>query len=138
MNMQRLQSEQRAWAEKNFPNSTCSDSFEGIVEEVGELSHARLKMRQGIRGTKVEHEAAEQDAIGDIVIYIADYCNRRGISLDTCVETAWDTVKKRDWRKNKGNGIDPDPKRGCASCKFYKKSCVGTPEMAGCLRRSPW
>jgi hypothetical protein len=40
------------------------------------------------------------DAIGDIVIYLADYCEREGISLSAAVEKTWETVMQRDWKKN--------------------------------------
>jgi NTP pyrophosphatase (non-canonical NTP hydrolase) len=77
-----LQSQVGDWSRRNFPNNSPADPFYGIVEEVGELSHAILKARQGIRGTKAEHEAAERDAIGDIVIYLADFAGRNELELE--------------------------------------------------------
>jgi NTP pyrophosphatase (non-canonical NTP hydrolase) len=67
-------------------------------EEVGELSHAFLKFHQGIRGYdegKFMNEAC--DAVGDIVIYLASFCNANGIELDFVVWDTWQTVKSRDW-----------------------------------------
>jgi hypothetical protein len=76
-----LQSAVGEWSRRNFPGSTPADPFYGLVEEVGEFSHSILKARQGIRGTKEEHVAAEKDAIGDITIYLADWCERNSLSL---------------------------------------------------------
>lgn len=97
-----LQHEQAEWQKKNFPHSGDQEAFEGIVEEVGELAHARLKMRQGIRGGE-NHLAAERDAIGDIVIFLLGYCNYRGISLENVVLETWDRVIHRDWISNPDN-----------------------------------
>lgn len=62
------------WVAKNFPpyegEVPGNDSILGCIEEAGELAHAHLKNKQGIRGTPEEHEAAAKDAIGDIVIYL--------------------------------------------------------------------
>lgn len=76
----------------------------GVVEEVGELAHAHLKREQGIRGTPEEHDAAKVDAIGDILVYLADYCERNGISLGFALIDTWEKVRKRDWSKNKETG----------------------------------
>ena len=101
---EQLQFEQGVWQEQNFPNSTEHQCFYGVVEEIGELSHALLKMDQGIRGTKQEHTAEAKDAVGDIVIYLAGLCNKRGINLQSAVETAWREVKQRNWIKYPRDG----------------------------------
>lgn len=72
----------------------------GVAEEVGELSHAHLKQHQGIR-LEEDHEAKARDAVGDILIYLADYCNAREFSLQDCLDKAWDEVKQRDWQKHR-------------------------------------
>jgi NTP pyrophosphatase (non-canonical NTP hydrolase) len=101
---EQLQLEQELWQEMNFPNSGIHECFYGVVEEIGELSHALLKMDQGIRGTKQEHTAEAKDAVGDIVIYLAGLCNKRGINLQSAVETAWREVKQRNWIKYPRDG----------------------------------
>jgi NTP pyrophosphatase (non-canonical NTP hydrolase) len=98
------QDEVRAWADRNFPKSSDQDAFEGIVEELGELSRARLKRRQGIRGEPVGWLGKEMDALGDILVYMLDYAGRRGIDLQACLELAWHEVKQRDWIKFPKNG----------------------------------
>ena len=74
------------------------------MEEVGELAHAHLKKEQGIR-TNEDHEAKKIDAIGDVVFYLLDYCNKEGLDFETCINTALKEIEQRDWRKNKINGI---------------------------------
>jgi NTP pyrophosphatase (non-canonical NTP hydrolase) len=99
-----LQTEQRAWVNHNFPGREWMQPFMGVVEEVGELSHALLKQLQGIRGTHDRHEANAMDAVGDIIVYLADLCSARGWDMQDIIETVWDSVKKRDWQKDKING----------------------------------
>lgn len=98
-----LQNEVSKWADHNFGDKR--DPFLGVVEEVGELSHAILKRKQGIRGTKEEHEEAIIDAVGDIVIFLADFCATQKIDFALSVALTWDKVKKRDWKKYPVNGI---------------------------------
>jgi NTP pyrophosphatase (non-canonical NTP hydrolase) len=99
MKLSEIQHEQSVWQDWNFPGSTEQEAFEGIVEEVGELAHARLKLRQGIR-TNENHLEAEQDALGDVVIYLLAYCNYRGYNLEQLIDDTWLKVSKRDWRAN--------------------------------------
>jgi NTP pyrophosphatase (non-canonical NTP hydrolase) len=105
LTFRRLQESVAEWSRRNFTDQSPGDCFEGMVEETGELAHARLKARQGIRGTKDEHEAAERDAIGDLLIYMADYCQRRGFELQEIVEDTWEIVSQRDWTANKETGV---------------------------------
>ena len=74
-----LQREVQAWTAKNFPNNKPYQPLLGVAEEVGELCHAHLKQEQGIRNTT---QANKEDAVGDIIIYLADYCNRNNIHID--------------------------------------------------------
>jgi NTP pyrophosphatase (non-canonical NTP hydrolase) len=100
MNLATLQLEVNEWAARNFKGKQPHQPLLGVAEEVGELCHAHLKNEQGIRGTKEEHYAAKCDAVGDIVVYLADYCTQNMISLDSAVADAWFEVKQRDWEKN--------------------------------------
>lgn len=104
MDLHQLQREVGEWAEKNFGKQIPTRPFLGVVEEVGELSHALLKKDQGIRGTAEEHDAGICDAVGDIMIYLADFCYRSGISLAGSVNKAWLEVRDRDWKKFPKNG----------------------------------
>jgi len=82
-------------------------SLLGAVEELGELAHAHLKQEQGIRGTAAEHEEKAKDAVADVVIFLSDYCSKRGFEFQAIIEKTWAEVKKRDWRKNP---LDADQK----------------------------
>lgn len=99
-----LQSENKEWADKNFPSRLPYYPLLGAVEELGELAHAHLKTLQGIRGTAAQHQADKEDAIGDILVYLADYCSQNGIDMELALSRTWDKVKRRDWNKDKMHG----------------------------------
>jgi NTP pyrophosphatase (non-canonical NTP hydrolase) len=105
VNLKKFQEEQKEWSERNFPviGNHNYRPLLGVMEELGELAHAHLKAEQGIR-TNQNHLEAKIDAIGDIVIYLSDYCNKEGLSLNDCINDTWSKVKQRDWNKNKING----------------------------------
>jgi hypothetical protein len=44
------------------------------------------------------------DAIGDMMVFFADFCGRNSRSLEDKFVETWDKVKKRDWKKNKHTG----------------------------------
>lgn len=95
-----IQSQVSVWSIRNFGDQSSYRPLLGAVEEVGELCHAHLKGEQGIRHTPAEIEALKRDAIGDIIIYLMDYCAKENISMSRCLRTAWDEVEMRDWRKS--------------------------------------
>lgn len=105
MHLTELQLRHQEWAERNFPDSTSTDAFIGIVEEVGELGHAILKRKQGIRGPQEAHYLEMLDAIGDIMLYLTHFCNLEEIDLGKAVSTTLDTVLARDWTKYRNNGV---------------------------------
>lgn len=99
-----IQKEIKVWADYNFPNTPSYRPLLGCSEELGELCHAHLKAEQGIRGTPEELKAAKLDAVGDLSIYLMDYCNKEGINYHEVVAKVWDEVQQRDWQKNKNTG----------------------------------
>ena len=101
--LKKLQLENKIWSEYNFPNKEPWEPLLGVVEEVGELAHAHLKAVQKIR---VDEEliALSKDAIGDIVVFLADYCNQMEFDLEKIVEEVWNEVKQRDWQKDPEKG----------------------------------
>lgn len=105
MDLYHFQKESKKWGDHNFPNNEPWQPLLGVGEELGELDHAYLKSTQGIRGTIVEHLVDMEDAVGDIIIYLADFCNRMNIDLDRAVHTAWTEVSKRDWIKYPKDGV---------------------------------
>lgn len=106
-NLYDFQRELENWTNHNFPNTNPDEQLLGVVEELGELSHAVLKRKQGIRKGKDEDAslAEEIDAIGDLVVFLTNYCNQRGLVLQDVIYHTWQEVKKRDWQKFPKNGI---------------------------------
>lgn len=104
LTFKRLQCGVKEWAEHNFGEQKPYRPLLGVTEEVGELAHAQLKMEQGIRGSVGEHIAEAKDAVGDIIIYLADYCARSGFDMQTIIEEVWGKVSQRDWKKNPETG----------------------------------
>lgn len=114
------------WAEKNFKREgrvyEAIDPFYGVVEEVGELSRAILKGKQNIRSyaefantdidtvkdaikeKEAKVQAKIKDAIGDIMIYLLDYCYRNKLDLQDILRDTWEEVGSRDWIKYPKNG----------------------------------
>lgn len=102
------------WRRHNFPKyqegmnaSGAIENMLGMVEEMGEMAHAFLKLMQGIRSNE-DLLGKERDAVGDFVIYLCGYCSRRGLSLHGCISEAWDEVKDRDWIKYPTTGRPAD------------------------------
>ncbi|KKL69661.1 hypothetical protein LCGC14_2112650, partial [marine sediment metagenome] len=95
--LRQLQEEQRPWVQHNFGDRPDWMPLLGVMEELGELAHAHIKQAQGIR-TREDHDANGQDAVADVVIFLADYCSARGWDLHDCVERTWAKVKQRDWK----------------------------------------
>ena len=100
--IRQLQGEQRRWAEHNFPQQEPVDGLLGMVEEIGELSHAFLKGKQRIRGMEDPAKVREAvvDAIGDTFIYMMSFCNTNQIDLQDCILETWKRVQQRDWQAN--------------------------------------
>lgn len=66
----RIQKEQHAWADLNFPSDEgFYRSCVGVIEEVGELAAVILKREQGIRSDRTSDEQL-RDALGDACIYL--------------------------------------------------------------------
>jgi len=103
--LRRLQTENKLWVDHNFGQHEPWQPIFGAMEELGELCHAVLKAKQGIRGTPELHRAAIIDAVGDIIVYLADFVNTVDIDLQNAVEDTWNTVKQRDWKKFPKNGM---------------------------------
>lgn len=102
MNLKETQNLFVNYAKRNFGehHGTGYRNLLGVMEEVGELAHAQLKGEQGIRHTPDEISAMKKDAVGDIIGFLSNYCDSQGITLDECVEYAWNEIKDRDFKKN--------------------------------------
>lgn len=108
-NLSAMQDEVGKWADHNFAPGPL-DPYMGIVEEVGELSHALLKRKQGIRGMgEEEAQEAVEDALADMIIFALDFSYRNNIDLDDAVARTWAKVRQRDWVKYPETGRPPAP-----------------------------
>lgn len=105
MNLKTLQAEQKEWSQLNFGDQPAYFALLGALEELGELAHAHLKQAQKIRGDGLQHETDAQDAVADVIIYLADYCWRRGWDIGDIVENVWNEVKCRNWKQFPQNGL---------------------------------
>ena len=76
-----IQQEQYDWQLINFGHQRSHRALLGMIEELGELSHARLKMEQKIRGTNSQHIESQKDSIGDFTIYTMGFCSATELSL---------------------------------------------------------
>jgi len=104
LTLKQLQVEQKEWVDYNFPERADYYHLLGVMEELGELAHARLKGLEKIRDNG-DLEMKETDAIGDLIIFLVGYCNDRNFDLQDIVESTWEHVKQRDWRRFPNNGV---------------------------------
>jgi NTP pyrophosphatase (non-canonical NTP hydrolase) len=102
LDLVRFQNEVGVWSDRNFPNSTPTLTVLGLIEELGELSHAVLKSQMGSREPDIDYKAKMRDAVGDITIFLADFCKRSRISLESCIIDAWAEVGKREFTQDRG------------------------------------
>lgn len=85
---ERLQREVGEWSEENFGDQPAHYPFMGTGEEAGELADD-LDLSEA-----PTHE--EVDAVGDVLVYAADFCARRGIDLAAAREQARDLDPEHD------------------------------------------
>jgi NTP pyrophosphatase (non-canonical NTP hydrolase) len=102
--LEEIQVEHKKWVDHNFWDHTYENPFFGIVEEVGELSHALLKRKQSIRVNE-DHMAMIKDACGDITLFLMDFCRFFGFELSEALDETWQQVSKRDWIKYPVDGV---------------------------------
>lgn len=100
-----LQDQVGAWRTHNFPQATLEHQALQLAEETGEVCRAVNKAANGYRGSRTEHMNALADGVGDVAISLAALCDRAGIDLAVCIETAWHVVSQRDWRRFPRNGV---------------------------------
>lgn len=129
LSLVRLQVELSAWQDYCFPDATHEDCLFGVVEEVGEAAHAHLKGKQGIRGSREAMEEKGKDAAADALIFLLQYCSKKGWNLMELVTEVWETdVSHRDWRVNPESGGDsPQLQRLLAELRA-NLDCIEDPE----------
>lgn len=81
------------WHRDMFPTADAEDILCKLTEEVGELCHAQHSLKWGVQS--LEKAEARQDAIGDIMIVLAAFCEKVGIDLDQAIAVTWIEVSQR-------------------------------------------
>ena len=71
--------------ERNLNSQSPSKQLLKLVEEVGELSAAFNKRQLN----------AEVDSVGDILVVLTIYCQQRGLSVQNCLEVAYEQISDR-------------------------------------------
>lgn len=101
--LSKLQMEMLVWQGHNFPDRQEHIPLLGVGEELGKLNHAFIKTAQGIR-TNENHKEKMVDAVADLMIFLADFCNSQGIVMQEALDKTWSQVRLRDWQKDKETG----------------------------------
>jgi NTP pyrophosphatase (non-canonical NTP hydrolase) len=113
--LDRVQYESDVWRRKAYPD-TVDDTLSqlaGVTEEVGELAHALLKHKQGIRGYDTARMVAEAgDAMADAIIYMCGIATTLGLNLADELSKAWAHVKARNIVQNSNDLGRVDPETG--------------------------
>lgn len=74
------------WAEKRgILGATVDRQFIKLQEEIGELAIGILK----------KNDEAISDAIGDCVVVLTILAKIKGLSIEECINGAYDTIKSR-------------------------------------------
>lgn len=128
MTLRDLQDQAKLWIEHNFSSQSTYQPLLGVVEEVGELAHAHLKREQNIRINE-DHEAKAKDAIGDVIIYLTNYCTLQGWDIEKIVEDVWAEVSKRDWVANPEEGVSIEPQFWVGTKISQECSTCGRPVL---------
>ncbi len=102
INMSALQVELFRWQQKNFNGSTLEHCCMGAAEEVGELCHAVLKHRQGIRGMddKDAFKNAAGDAIADTAVFLIQAATILRLDFGELLAETASKVMERNWKND--------------------------------------
>jgi NTP pyrophosphatase (non-canonical NTP hydrolase) len=80
-----LQKEVGEWSVKNFGTQPPERRILGMIEELGELAHCVVKQEQKIR-TNTSTMQKEWDAVGDLIIYMLDFCYSINLDLSSIIQ----------------------------------------------------
>jgi NTP pyrophosphatase (non-canonical NTP hydrolase) len=103
-----LQHDVNAYVDANFGTTPPDVQMLNLIEEVGELSRALIKRRQGIRGTTEEWTAEIRKEIGDTLISLFVLAEQEGVNALSVAVERWSAVRQRDWSTDRiQHGITP-------------------------------
>ena len=77
----------REWAENRglYSKGDAKTQYIKLQEEAGELAQAILK----------DDQPEVVDAIGDMVVVLTNLAHLRGVSIEHCIESAYNVINKR-------------------------------------------
>lgn len=80
----------RGWAEARnlIQGSTPEKQFVKLIEETGELAAGIMRKNRG----------AIMDGIGDAVVVLTILAAQHGVTIEECIDAAWDEIKDRKGR----------------------------------------
>lgn len=52
-----------------------------------------------------DHRNGKIDSVGDILIFLINYCNKEEINIGEALINTWNEVSKRDWKKDPIKGL---------------------------------
>ena len=87
----------REWAEQRgiYEHGDPKTQYLKLMEEAGELGRAILK----------DNEGEQLDAIGDMVVVLTNLAELLGLSIEECVESAYDVISKRTGKMKNGTFV---------------------------------
>ena len=90
----------RTWATERglYEAGDTKTQFAKLVEETGELAQAILK----------KDDAEFADAIGDMVVVLTNLAHLGGISIEQCIDQAYNEIKNRKGKMSNGTFVKND------------------------------
>jgi NTP pyrophosphatase (non-canonical NTP hydrolase) len=81
-----LQEEHAPWVLKNFGQHPAWHPLLGMIEELGELAEAmNLMLHEPNSDNCEKHKCNIKDGLGDVIIFMSDFCNISGINLNDTI-----------------------------------------------------
>lgn len=127
-----IYNEHGIWEAKNFPDSNAIDNVLGMIEETGELAHAILKRKQGIRVNE-NHDTEIRDAIADIALFLFGFVRKRYLRIEDVTKEASHYIRRRNWDSDiytKSEVSEFIGKLSCAIGGLIHNSYVDVNELA--------
>jgi NTP pyrophosphatase (non-canonical NTP hydrolase) len=87
----------RDWADARgiYEHGDPKTQYLKLMEEAGELGRAILK----------ENEDEQVDAIGDMVVVLTNLSELLGLSIEDCIESAYEVISKRTGKMKNGTFV---------------------------------
>ena len=87
----------RDWAEERgiYEHGDPKTQYLKLIEEAGELGRAILK----------DNESEQLDAIGDMVVVLTNLAELLGLTIEECIESAYEVISKRTGKMENGTFV---------------------------------